>query len=584
MPLLLHPWFLLGLASVPALVAIYFLYHRLRRREVSALFLWRRLGRAAAGRGRLRPQRPPLLFWAELLLLLLLTAAAAELCLRGRHASVPLAVVLDDSFSLQAGGPGDSARARALAALQREARGLGATSVRVIVAGRQPRAGRRAPAAELPLLLRPWQCRSATADLEAALLLARTQAPDARILVLTDHAPRAPVTDPLVKWVAVGRPLDNAGLCNAVRTAATPERDRLLVEVCAYGGGPVTRELTIACAGRELRRERLPLTPGAVRTVTADVPAAGRVRVALDADALDADNACELPPAWRPRLAVQLPAGPRPLRQALEKALRRADVQLVFDAAAPDLILAATNRPAPADGAWLVRFHIPPAAAAAFTGPFILDRASELCDGVELDGVVWCGAPLGGDGLPVIMAGDAPLLTQTELPGGGRLLEVALDVARSTLTQRPAWPILVWNLLHARARALPGFGGTRALCGERVRLRVAGAGERVRLEQPDGGRLELRAPAGGAEAGFIPEMPGLYRAETSAGSYELAVLPGTPEESDLTAACMLTAGGWRNPQALQHGYWSTAALCGLLALAAWAWLAWLVRRAGRAGR
>ena len=63
MPLLLHPWFLLGLAAGPVLVAIYLLYHRLRRREVSALFLWRHLGRSAAGGGRLRPLLPPPIFW-----------------------------------------------------------------------------------------------------------------------------------------------------------------------------------------------------------------------------------------------------------------------------------------------------------------------------------------------------------------------------------------------------------------------------------------------------------------------------------------------------------------------------------------
>jgi hypothetical protein len=115
-PLFTTPLAFIGLASLPALVAIYYLKSRPRKQVVSSLMLWIDPRMTHEGGVRLERLRTPLLFWLELLSLLLLTLAAAGPLLQAGNSSRPLVVVLDDSFSMLAGG-NDSPRQKAIQAL-----------------------------------------------------------------------------------------------------------------------------------------------------------------------------------------------------------------------------------------------------------------------------------------------------------------------------------------------------------------------------------------------------------------------------------------------------------------------------------
>src|SRR5262245_45749224 len=103
-PVFTYPWALLGLATIPALAAIYWLRSRQRRVVVSSLLLWLDAPEAREGGRRLERFQAPLLFYLELLLLLLLVLAAANPHLPVSQGARPLVVVLDDSYSMQAGG------------------------------------------------------------------------------------------------------------------------------------------------------------------------------------------------------------------------------------------------------------------------------------------------------------------------------------------------------------------------------------------------------------------------------------------------------------------------------------------------
>src|SRR4051812_19591336 len=104
-PLLTYPLALAGLAvGVPALLAIYWLRNRFRRRVVSSLMLWADAREARAGGTRLHRLQTPLLFLLELAAVGLLVLAAADPQVRTRQGARPLVVVLDDSFSMLAGG------------------------------------------------------------------------------------------------------------------------------------------------------------------------------------------------------------------------------------------------------------------------------------------------------------------------------------------------------------------------------------------------------------------------------------------------------------------------------------------------
>jgi len=579
MPVMLHPWSLLGLAAVPALVAIYFLYNRLKKKQVSAVFLWRDLGRKAEGSGRMRPLLPPPTFWVELAIVLLLTWAAADVCFRVRGAAVSLTVVLDDSLSMRASLGRQNARERAEDVLRQEVDRLRPTSLRGVIAGRTPTLESKPV---LDRLASSWRCRSMTADLESALVSARIHAPTARVLVLSDHGPRSPVTDPLMKWVAVGEPLPNDGLFNAVRSPAlTPGNDRLLVEVCRYGGKSGDAEVVVSHEGKEFRRMGVALVPGESRAVTLKVPSAGRIRVALaSGGALAEDDVVEVPPAWRPMVRVRLPAGRPRLRDAFEKALRSTGMGVVVGPEEKADLMVSTAAAVQDPGqAWQVCVHAPGKAGELLTGPFIMDRSHPLCDGLGLEGSVWCGASLPPGGTPVIMAGNVVLATDTVLPTGARILDLSLDIERSTLSQSPDWPILIWNLLRWRAAASVGFGGSRALCGQPVRLVVSQPGESVSVGRPGQSPVAWHAAPGSDEIRFVPEEAGLYRAVlASGGAFELLCAAGTPEESDLTNCISGVWGGWNNPTAAQDVYRGTAVGALLAALVMLGLHTWMVRK------
>lgn len=579
MPLLAHPAALFSLLALPALLGIYFLYSRFRRREVSSLFLWLNLGRQTAGRGRVRAALPPLSFWLESLALLCLSLAATGLCWPAAHRLRPLVVVLDDSLSMQAVVAGSSARTRAETLLRQELRRLRPTSVRLALAGRTVQIGSRLPPPDLGRALTAWQCRAASADLTAALAAVRTQDPDAWVVVLTDHPPAEALTDPRRRWISSGLPAANAGIVNAARTALGADTDRVLVDVRLFGEPAAPVLLTLRCGDRELHRENLDLSresSAVVLTVPAD---STTLAVDLSTDALAADNQTALPPAWRPRIQPFVQVAQPELKRALLRAIAAAGMQ---PAAAAGSGLSLTDDPTavPATGGdWRLCFHVPAAGAgSAFSGPFVLDRAHPLCEGLDLDGVLWGAAAAPGEGVPLLLAGDVPLLRDRELPGGAHLLDIALGPGRSTLLQSPAWPVLVWNLLHWRARAAPGFGTACARCGEWLRVTTLRAGETVRLTLPDGTETVVRPPLGSREAGFIAEQPGLYRAETAAGTFDLACLPGTAAESDLRACATATCGDAVGALAEEYGYWSSATLFGLLAAAALAAHGWLLYR------
>src|SRR3954449_9928423 len=138
-PLLLNPLTaaVIGATAAAALTAVYLLRNRFRRRAVSSLMLWRDAREAREGGTKVRRLHTPLLFFLELAALALLCLAAADPHVRTSQGARPLVVVLDDSFSMTAGGD-DSPRPRALDAL---AKGLGSNppySIRFVLAGDRP--------------------------------------------------------------------------------------------------------------------------------------------------------------------------------------------------------------------------------------------------------------------------------------------------------------------------------------------------------------------------------------------------------------------------------------------------------------
>jgi len=101
---LTSPLMLLGLLALPVLAAVYWLRSRSRRAVVSSLAFWTDQRSPRRGGRILHRMQTPLCFFLELLAIALLVTAAAGPAMLEREVVRPLMVVLDDSYSMLAGG------------------------------------------------------------------------------------------------------------------------------------------------------------------------------------------------------------------------------------------------------------------------------------------------------------------------------------------------------------------------------------------------------------------------------------------------------------------------------------------------
>jgi hypothetical protein len=565
-PFLTYPLALLGLAAVPALAAIYLLRNRFRRRPVSSLVLWRFHARPASSGPKLRRLQLPLLFFLELLALLLLVAAAAGPHWSRFQSSRPLIVVLDDSLSMRAIRDGASARARARDYLEALVRGQRPPSTRLILAGVAPRS--LGPAAKdwaaVGSLLPLWKCGSPSAAIDSALTLAaEVGQQQANILVLTDHPPAGTaISNPRLEWHAFGWPLDNAAIINASRTASGAQ-DRCLIEVANFSSGPLSAPLLVQAGSNAAQPAMISLAPRETRRLVFNIPsAAPSLQAALGADALAEDNDALLLPPIRNRVRV---------RVALTNASNAALANRALDATGlraavsddPQLVIHETDGGA-GSNAWTLCWA-GSAATNARTGPFLVDSSHPLAQGLALEGVVWAAdpAPPSPSGVPVILAGDTPLLSVREDAIGRRHLTLNFNPDRSTLHQTPNWPVLFWNLLTWRIAEMPGLKDSNARLGAEVILKTAGGS--VEVIQPGGARQSF--PGTGGEIALETPEPGVYSVVMEHSTNRFSVNALAAEESDLSACATGQWGQWSEGGGRQSEDTPAVWICGLLALA-----------------
>ena len=594
MPVFVYPLAFFGLLALPALAAIYWLRNRHRRRPVSSLMLWIDPRETRDGGSHIRRLQTPLLFFLELAALLLLVLAAAGPYLHSSQGARPLVVVLDDSFSMLAGGD-QSARRKAARAIEEEfARGH--RSIRFILAGERPTLlGEPVrSAAELRQQLKQWRCQATSASLDEALALASELGGElALLLVVTDHQPARPFDKGRVEWRAFGEPRGNLAIVSAARTSRDGV-ERCLLEVANLSAEPRTTTLVITDdAGHELQRSPLSLDARAShRGIFQLKPGSPPLRARIEDDELTLDNRVDLLPALSREIRVDVRMSSASLRPLVEKAIRatRGAVPLTPNPSPPrgegrkdpDLIVTdAADLSEIGPGTWVMQFLVEKEAE-AYIGPFVLDRAHPLTEGLSLQGVIWGAGKKGSlEGAPVVMAGNVPLLADAESLAGRHVLRLRLRPDISSLQDSPNWPILFANLVQWRAAALPGLSRTNLRLGEETVLVLDSAVERVRLRAPDGGERSL--PVQDRRVVVRGEQVGVHELRAGEQTYRFAVNALRREESDLTRCASGRWGDWLDETSLRLEYRSVGWVLLLLALGVLALHVALVARSG-AGR
>jgi hypothetical protein len=562
LPLLTYPLALIGLSAIPLLVAIYLLRNRFRRQQVSSLMLWVDAREARAGGTRLRRLQTPLLFLLELLIILLLVFSASDPHMRLTQGTRPLVVVLDDSFSMLAGGEA-SPRNQALKALADELKRNMPYSVRFVLAGERPQVlGEPVHSARRAMeLAESWRCRSPAARIDQAMTLGADIGGElALLLVLTDHPPRegAEPKQGRLQWWSFGKPRANLAIVNAVRTNREGA-DRCLLEIANLSDDHRATDLVIEpyAGGAALRRTRLELEAGTTqRLVLQFPPNTPAVRARIDDDDLDIDNQAILQPADRRPVRVDVRILERRLRDPVDRALRSARNAELTDVK-PELIFSDQgDDPDAVESTWLVQFVLDKEST-AYAGPFVLDRAHPITEGLALKGAIWgAGKETAVEGAPVVMAGNVPLLTDSEttITGGATRHDVRMRFRPdlSTVQESPDWPILIWNLVNWRSQALPGLSRHNVRLGERVLLTLPTYRETVELRTP--GKETRTIGVKGRQVALSADEVGVYEVRSDDTTYRFAVNALEQDESDLRGCRTDRWGDWLDETSLRLEY------------------------------
>jgi hypothetical protein len=297
-----------------------------------------------------------------------------------------------------------------------------------------------------------------------------------------------------------------------------------------------------------------------VLELAADTPT---VRARLGADALDVDNQVTLLAERPPPVRVEVTVADKELRRLWEQALK-ATRRVKLTGTRPDLRVTDGAEDAPSPEIWTVRV-LAEKEAEAYVGPFVLDHHHPLSEGLSLAGVVWGAGPeKGGTGAPVILAGNVPLLTDTESAGGRHELRLRLRPDLSTVQESPQWPILVWNLVQWRASRSPGLRRANLRLGELASLRVGPGTETVTLTPPDG--KPRTVPVHDREVSVRAEEVGLYELQEGETRHAFAVNALNREESDLSRCVSGQWGEWTDERG--HGLEARSIAWALVLLAA----------------
>ncbi len=534
------------------LLLLYLLHRRSKIRIVPAIFLWDRPQASPHSGTRIRFRFPPAIFYIELAALLLLTLALAAPFVSTPETFPPLAVILDDSMSMQAKVPGGKSPLESGAEfVKREIRDLPDRRVLWIVAG------------ETPVLASDsnartdfgsfWTGQASSSDLAAAAALARRMARGCHLLIVTDRKPALELA-PDTTCYSAGAPLGNSTIVNARRTGG-----RLLIEAANFSTLPLDAALVLEPGSL---RTQLRLAPKETRRIVLAAPSAAAheaVTVRLEnadasANALLIDDEVVLEAEDDSPVSYRVAAGlPVAARSALERVLNNNPAfRPVLTGETPDLDILPTEAesPAPVHLYWLAspKKKATPADqpgtaadqpqieddAPSASGPLSIENAAVLSRGLPLDSLQWAVSADDLPGQTLLRSGDVPVVSTRQNLNRDREIFLNLDPARSNISRHPFWPVFFQNLAQTVRTERFGPARTNLRSGELLHVRLPRGSQSLTAVRPDGKSTEIRAMRGDAD--FRPMLHGVWKLESNGTKWSASVMGLTAEESDLSGA------------------------------------------------
>lgn len=554
------------LALIPPIIALYLLKLRRQDYEVSSVYLWQRFVRdveANAPWQRLR--RNLLLLLQVLFLLLLILALVRPATPTDGVAGQSVVLVLDHSASMaatdeagQLGRPGSRLEAAKQAAADLVANLPDAARVTVIAAAggqvdlltsatQDPRQALRAIDSIQPTLL--------NSDLDPALTLAEAiiaREPSAEIIVLSDGAIKPP-PDSSARLAAFGRSEANQAINTASISTAADGQLTLFVQAGNYGSAAAQRRLIVEVDGAPFAAVDLDLPPAghAEQVIEAIPPQTETVEVYLqpsDEDVLPLDDhawlvvraaeparvtvvtdgnfflqtALSLLDGRRVGVAVETTtvAPTNPLPDQAATSLADLKTVHIFDRTLPETLppgnLLLIAPPQSVAGLFDLTGRLDnPALEVAQPDHPLLDNISLADAQILATQVISAGAwartvVAGYPDQPQPDSRSVPLLLAGDIDGR-RIAILAFDLHQSDLPLRPAFPILMANLIRYLAPEAGGVLPAQVAPGQPLAITLPAGVARARLIYPNGTEQPLEPEAGSAPP--VLTQLGLYTLE-----------------------------------------------------------------------
>lgn len=535
MPVFMSPLAFWGILALAAVAAVYLFRRQSRNIRVSSLMFWSHVKIPAEGGRKITRLQIPLVLVVELLILALLVLAAATPRAVTGDQLVPVALILDDSFSMTA-GTAQTARDRALAWLEQNILSRGFVRLTLVRAGVEPEVIGRADlkGAEASHLIGSWRCRSPFGDINAALRnVSEICSADTRVFVITDKTTQQALAGN-ISWLAFGQSLANVAITTANRYALG-DVDRCFFEFVNFATSPARLDAEIVNTSSGALLERIDVELGArshrrVRLSTKDINS--EIRAIIKSDAVEFDNQAWLLPVRPELVKVEIGSLSAQLRPLIERTVNSSGLASVVDSGGQLAFLENSPPEHGPAGRWNFIIHNA-TQPATIRGSVAVDKNHPLLGGLPKVLAAWAfDRDFSMAGQPLMSVAGIPLLVSVDDAHSERNIYLNLAVSRSNLHSTPVWPVLFWNLLNWRQQANPGPAQFNHRCGIEVAVNLPGGVDRLKLTSPAGRVSEI--PVWRRSARFAAMEPGIYQMQAGDAEWRVAVNLNSVDESDLT--------------------------------------------------
>ncbi len=534
MPFFMNPLAFYAAVSLLAVAAVYLFRRQSRDVKVSTLMFFSTVRVPAEGGRRLTVPQTPLILILELIILTLVVFAAADPRAIIGDEFVPLVVILDDSYSMNAAS-GETPRQKALNFLETEIFFSKIYRLSLIKAGIKPEfIGRRDMLpAETSMLISNWRCSSAQADIDEAIKLAgESFNPGTRFLVLTDSAPVSTLSGN-ISWYSFGHSRSNLAITGASRYALG-NSDRFFIEFSSFSREKeaLKAEIVNLTSKKIIEKIDCQMVPGSVRRLRFSLrETSAMVGARIIDDPVEFDNSVWLMPVRRKPLRVSIAGLPDRTRQLFEHTVLAAE-NAELNEKDPELIISSNSENSTASGnTWGITM-VNATDPVMIRGVVTTDRGHPVCDGLpDVTGQWAISENTRSGGYPLLSLGETILLGLYNEPGGLKRLQMNFVPEYSTIQQTSFWPVLFWNIFSWRQSLLPGPVEFNLRSGMEAVLN-SGDAQDLDIETPDGRNLKLQSWKG--QCFMQVDEVGIYRISDGISSWTMAVNLLSGAESDLT--------------------------------------------------